>query len=551
MIIELFGPPGSGKTTFAKALATRLSQQGKIVELKLSSRPTEIRSHMRYQSVAFGRIFRPAAELLAIASHPAANSRDIAAMRNLLRTLPPTTTLSSFREGQYIVRLAHFWHNRSDAAHVIVCDQGFVQLVSSLALRARGADLKHIAKALDYIPRSDLAIRLHAPMELLKSRLQNRQKRQGMFESSMELDLETSLNSCKLIDCLHEHLLRNSRSVVGASSVDEQSLSASLDAIDKFVMADCGAVARTATTKLTDPRDAAAVLGLPISPVCCHLDTHRQTATTVATNEFKSPETIGPDAGNSLGDESKEIHRIRMAYAKRDTLPQVGDNNPGRRLMLRERNGTVERLLAERLERPLVDCRVLDVGCGTGELLGWFHERGVAAKNLFGIDLLTSRIKAARETYPDFNFVEGSAEHLDFPDNYFDIVVAFTAFSSILDDRMAKGVSKSMVRVLRSQGAVAWHDMRYPNPRNTAVRAVTARRIRELFPAFQLDLKLIYVLPPLAHHLGRFTDAAYPILGSFPFLRSHYCGLLLPQGTPLAGTVVRPPAGSGKERQYA
>jgi hypothetical protein len=32
--------------------------------------------------------------------------------------------------------------------------------------------------------------------------------------------------------------------------------------------------------------------------------------------------------------------------------------------------------------------------------------------------------------------------------------------------------------------------------------------------------------PPIAYHLGLFTDWAYPILASLPVLRSHYFGLL-------------------------
>ena len=41
MIVELFGPPGVGKTTFACAVADRLRERGRDVKLVLSYRPSE------------------------------------------------------------------------------------------------------------------------------------------------------------------------------------------------------------------------------------------------------------------------------------------------------------------------------------------------------------------------------------------------------------------------------------------------------------------------------------------------------------------------------
>jgi ubiquinone/menaquinone biosynthesis C-methylase UbiE len=230
---------------------------------------------------------------------------------------------------------------------------------------------------------------------------------------------------------------------------------------------------------------------------------------------------------------SREVRRIRMAYAERDRTRKSIDRNPGRQRMLRERSDTMQRVLGERLERPLSECRILDVGCGSGSLLSWFHERGVPPENLFGIDLLPDRIKIARESHPAFTFIEGNAERLAFPDGWFDLVLVFTVFSSILDDAMARNVARSIGRVLKNSGVVVWHDMRYPNPWNSAVRAMTKSRIRKLFPSFELELKLIYLLPSIAYHLGRFTDWAYPILASLPVLRSHYFGLLWPTSKPV------------------
>jgi SAM-dependent methyltransferase len=221
---------------------------------------------------------------------------------------------------------------------------------------------------------------------------------------------------------------------------------------------------------------------------------------------------------------SNEVLRIRLAYAERERTHVSNEGNPGRQRQLRERNNSLERILAERFRYPLSQCRVLDVGCGHGGLLGWFCERGVKPENLYGVDLLPNRIKIARETFPALTFLEGNAEQLEFPDDWFDIVLAFTVFSSILDLAMAKAVARNIGRVLTKRGVVVWYDMRYPNP----IRAMTKSRIRELFPSFELQLDSSTLLPPVARRLGPLTDPTYPLLASISILRSHYIGLLRP-----------------------
>jgi ubiquinone/menaquinone biosynthesis C-methylase UbiE len=176
----------------------------------------------------------------------------------------------------------------------------------------------------------------------------------------------------------------------------------------------------------------------------------------------------------------------------------------------------------------LSQCRVLDIGCGLGSLLGWFHEQGVPAEGLFGVDLLSYRIEAARKAYPAFTFIEGNAEQLDFPNGWFDLVTVFTVFSSILDDKMARRVAGNIRRVLAPDGAVVWYDMRYPNPWNPNVRAMAKGRIRELFPQFHVELERLTLLPPLARHLGPLTEKLYAPFASIPVLCSHYLGLLRP-----------------------
>jgi ubiquinone/menaquinone biosynthesis C-methylase UbiE len=229
---------------------------------------------------------------------------------------------------------------------------------------------------------------------------------------------------------------------------------------------------------------------------------------------------------------NNEILRIRSHYTERDRTHKSNAANPGRQRELRERNNSLARILAERFQYPLSECRVLDVGCGNGGLLGWFHERGVKPENLCGVDLVPNRIRFARETFPAFTFFEGNAEQLDFPDDSFDLVSAFTMFSSIFDVAIAKNVARNIGRVLTSRGVVVWYDLRYPNPWNPGIRAMTKSRIREIFPSFELQLESSTLLPPVARQLGRLTDRTYPLLASIPIMRSHYMGLLRPSRDP-------------------
>lgn len=226
--------------------------------------------------------------------------------------------------------------------------------------------------------------------------------------------------------------------------------------------------------------------------------------------------------------DSAEVSRIRSAYDQWErTRAPIVTGDPSHQLWMHERDRRLARILTERFPRPLSGCRVLDVGCGRGGLLHWFHERSASPRNLFGVDLLAHRISSARETYPDINFIEGSAEELNFPNGSFDLVTAFTVFSSILDVKMAGRVAQEVDRVLARNGAVVWYDMRYPSPRNPNIRAMTKSRIRQLFPSFGLELKPDTLLPPLARLIGR-AGTSYRLLSALPGLQSHYMGLLRP-----------------------
>jgi RecA/RadA recombinase len=243
MIIELFGPPGAGKTTLSRALIARLRERGHSAELRLSYRPSERLPTLdscrsiasSYRNAVVDRLRRPFVETLSIARHPLANSRDVMTAVHLVRLLPPAKILASIKEGQYLLRLSHSWYDEVRLARVALFDQAFVQAVCSLALMASVADDAMIASALEYVPKSDLLIRMVAPLELLRARLHERRSRQSTIEQLFEADLKTSLASISMIDRLHGLLLQRGRSVLSVSSLDQRSLDESVNLVEREV----------------------------------------------------------------------------------------------------------------------------------------------------------------------------------------------------------------------------------------------------------------------------------------------------------------------------
>ena len=85
--------------------------------------------------------------------------------------------------------------------------------------------------------------------------------------------------------------------------------------------------------------------------------------------------------------------------------------------------------------------RLLDVGCGAGQLLKAAADRGLET---VGVDISDVAIDIARKTSPDSEFKVGEGDRLDFPDGHFDYVVCLGALEHFPD--MAAAV-RDMARV--------------------------------------------------------------------------------------------------------
>jgi ubiquinone/menaquinone biosynthesis C-methylase UbiE len=226
-----------------------------------------------------------------------------------------------------------------------------------------------------------------------------------------------------------------------------------------------------------------------------------------------------------------ETERIARAY--REMEARAGDRwsqaNAGNRWMLAERRRAFKRLLSRAGLVPFGDRRAIEVGSGTGSELAWLLQVGARPSNLVGVDLLPGRVTTARRAHPQIEFRAANAERLDFSDGSFELAMAITIFSSILDRTMAANVAAEITRVLKPGGGLLWYDVRYDSVSNPNVKAVSRARVRELFPTLQGNLETVTLLPPVARRLGVATRLAYPTLALLPLLRGHLVGLLRKQ----------------------
>ncbi len=244
MIVELFGPPCSGKTTLCLALAARLRERGVQAELALSARPAEDATYATEDKPgqspigdAVRRIAGPTMELLTTGRDIFGNSPEATMASNLLKLLPPKGGLSSLRLRRYIWRRADCWNRARQFRGILIFDQAFIQVIYSLAAMSGHAGEERLAQALCVVPIPDILVQLDVPRETLRNRLIDRHRGQNGIERWLEVDPEQNLKSLDIIESLDELLRQRGHQIVALNTADRQDLSVGVRFLEEAVTA--------------------------------------------------------------------------------------------------------------------------------------------------------------------------------------------------------------------------------------------------------------------------------------------------------------------------
>jgi ubiquinone/menaquinone biosynthesis C-methylase UbiE len=221
--------------------------------------------------------------------------------------------------------------------------------------------------------------------------------------------------------------------------------------------------------------------------------------------------------------------RIRAEYQRRAReIPEdfYSIGKPANLLMHQQTLRSCIYLLQQAGMFPLAGRRVADIGCGAGAWLLEYIQWGADPSQVAGIDLMEDRLNRARRRIPQADLHLGNASGLPWPDESFDLVSQMLVFHNIFDPALKQAVAGEMLRVLKPGGAVLWFDLRVNNPRNPQVKCLRRREIHSLFPGCRIQLQPVLLAPPLARRIARHWWALGEALHIFPFLRTHYAGLI-------------------------
>lgn len=227
-----------------------------------------------------------------------------------------------------------------------------------------------------------------------------------------------------------------------------------------------------------------------------------------------------------------DLVRLRMEYADRERRLAGSDIyslfNPATLFIWQSRERAILSALRRYGYEPLGNRRILEVGCGNGGVLLEFLHYGATPQRLHGVELLSSRAIDAHRLLPHVALVNADGQYLPYEADYFDIVMQYTVFTSILDDSIKRNLAHEMLRVLhKSRGIILWYDF-WLNPTNPQTRGIRASEIRQLFPHCYFKYRRITLAPPIVRRLFNISHLFCQVLEGLLVFNTHYLVVIRP-----------------------
>lgn len=231
LIVELFGPPASGKTTLTIALEKTLKARGIPVLVKASRRPREIAQGPFRSFIALTAPLTRAWKILAAVGGAISASTADSLVAEMFRVFPPRDFLASVRAQRYLRNLCSCWDGALKLRSVIVFDQGFMNALCSMALYSGRVDRQVLRQGVALLPTPDVLVRVDARRDVLATRLAKRQQQQGSIERLFERRIEAALQQTEIFSWLDKLLIEQGRPFLAVSCHDNKELEEAVETI--------------------------------------------------------------------------------------------------------------------------------------------------------------------------------------------------------------------------------------------------------------------------------------------------------------------------------
>lgn len=227
-----------------------------------------------------------------------------------------------------------------------------------------------------------------------------------------------------------------------------------------------------------------------------------------------------------------DLDRLKHEYADRQVRLKGSDIysglNPSYLFAIQQRERATIDLFRRIGLTSLSHKRILEIGCGRGDVIQQMMFHRIESQQVHGAELLFDRLIDARKRFSGANFVSADAQHLPYADHQFDFVLQYTVFSSILDDQIKQNIAREMVRVVKPSGIILWYDF-WLNPTNRQTKGIRLVEIRRLFPNCELLSRRVTLAPPIARKLVPISWTLSLLLENLRLLNTHYLVAITPQ----------------------